>query len=244
MHFSDALTPIANAINQWKHNTNQKINTGKLMEFEKEFVHDVYSNISEHFSNTRVIIWPKVIDFIQSWSLGSTILDIGCGNGKNMGTRKDCTYIGIDKCFNLLKKAELKDNCSFLNADCLCLPFNEKSFDYAMSIAVIHHLSNKDRRIKSLSEIARILKINGKALIYVWAFEQPKFENEQKQDVMVKWNLIKKYSNDRESIVYNRYYHLFIKNELEELINEIPDLIVIESGNQCNNWYCIVQKKN
>ena len=46
--------------------------------------------------STRKIIWPKVEDFINSFHSKSLILDIGCGNGKNMGSREDCIYIGLD----------------------------------------------------------------------------------------------------------------------------------------------------
>ena len=53
-----------------------------------------------------------------------------------------------------------------------------------MSIAVIHHLSTETRRLQAIQEINRILKIGGEALIYVWAYEQPRFENEKSQDSM------------------------------------------------------------
>ena len=205
-------------------------------------VHDVYDTISKHFSNTRKIIWPKVQDFIDSFDSKSLIIDIGCGNGKNMGTRNDCIYIGLDACENLMKQAKKQENCSYIIGNCIDLPFESNSFNYAMSIAVIHHLSTFERRLQAIQEISRILKIGGEALIYVWAFEQPKFENEQSQDVKVKWLLQKKYNIYDEDKQFNRYYHLFKKNELELLINNVNDLNIIESGNQYHNWYCIVEK--
>ena len=76
----------------------------------------------------------------------------------------------------------------------LDIPLLDNSIDYIMSIAVIHHLSTSNRRLASLKEIYRVLKIGGRALIYAWAKEQPKFKNETKQDVFVKWNLQKKYN--------------------------------------------------
>jgi alkylated DNA repair protein alkB family protein 8 len=45
-------------------------------------------------------------------------------------------------------------------------------FDSVISIAVIHHFSTKTLRIAALTEIHRILKVGGRALIYVWAYEQ------------------------------------------------------------------------
>ena len=210
---------------------------------EQEKVHNIYDIISKHFSTTRKIIWPKVEDFINTFKSNSLILDIGCGNGKNMGSREDCIYIGLDACENLMKQAKLKSNCSYIVGNCINLPFESNSFHYAMSIAIIHHLSTESRRLQAIQEINRILKKDGEALIYVWAYEQPRFENEKSQDVNVKWMLQKKYSEKKENDeIFYRYYHLFKKNELENLIYQVKELKIIENGNQCNNWYCIVKK--
>ena len=210
---------------------------------EQEKVHNIYDIISKHFSTTRKIIWPKVEDFINTFKSNSLILDIGCGNGKNMGSREDCIYIGLDACENLMKQAKLKSNCSYIVGNCINLPFESNSFHYAMSIAVIHHLSTESRRLQAIQEINRILKKDGEALIYVWAYEQPRFENEKSQDVNVKWMLQKKYSEKKENDeIFYRYYHLFKKNELENLIYQVKELKIIESGNQYNNWYCVVKK--
>ena len=210
---------------------------------EQEKVHNIYDIISKHFSTTRKIIWPKVEDFINTFKSNSLILDIGCGNGKNMGSREDCIYIGLDACENLMKQAKLKSNCSYIVGNCINLPFESNLFHYAMSIAVIHHLSTESRRLQAIQEINRILKKDGEALIYVWAYEQPRFENEKSQDVNVKWMLQKKYSEKKENDeIFYRYYHLFKKNELENLIYQVKELKIIESGNQYNNWYCVVKK--
>ena len=210
---------------------------------EVEKVHNVYDIISKHFSTTRKIIWPKVEDFINTFNSNSLVLDIGCGNGKNMGSRKDCIYIGLDACENLMNQAKEQYNCSYIVGNCINLPFKSNSFNYAMSIAVIHHLSTIERRLQAIQEINRILKIGGEALIYVWAYEQPRFEKEKSQDVNVKWMLQKKYSEKKENDeIFYRYYHLFKKNELENLIYQVKELKIIESGNQYNNWYCVVKK--
>lgn len=206
-------------------------------------VHKVYDKISKHFSTTRKIIWPKVKEFIDSFDSNSLILDVGCGNSKNMGSREDCKYIGLDMCENLMKHGEDKKNCSFIVGNCINLPFSDKTFDYVMCIAVIHHLSNEDRRLKSINEINRVLKEGGKALIYVWSYEQDRFKDEKSQDVNVKWVLQKKYNkSSNKDEIYYRYYHLFRKNELESLIKQIKDLCILESGNQYDNWYCVVKK--
>ena len=212
------------------------------IDFENDNVHKIYDIISKHFSTTRKIIWPKVEDFIKSFKPGSVIADIGCGNGKNMGSRMDCNYIGLDTCKNLMDQAKKKDNCRFIVGNCTNIPLDTSSIDYVMCIAVIHHLSSNERRLKAIEEIIRILKKNGEALLYVWALEQPKFEKEKSQDVKVKWVLQKKYNLFSEDKEFYRYYHLFSQNELELLINNFKEVEIIESGNQYHNWYCIIRK--
>jgi len=44
--------------------------------------------------------------------------------------------------------------------------------DAVLCIAVIHHLSTRDRRLKALSELARVLRPNGRACVTVWARQQ------------------------------------------------------------------------
>jgi len=54
----------------------------------------------------------------------------------------------------------------------LNLPYRDESFDAALSVAVIHHLATRDRRVRALRELARILRVGGRILITVWAKEQ------------------------------------------------------------------------
>lgn len=47
---------------------------------EKEHVHDVYSKIASHFSDTRYKAWPRIAEFLNSLPSGSSVADIGgCG---------------------------------------------------------------------------------------------------------------------------------------------------------------------
>ncbi|KAI7976065.1 hypothetical protein EIK77_008083 [Talaromyces pinophilus] len=90
-------------------------------------------------------------------------------------------------------------------ADILNLPHPESYFDFAISIAVVHHLSTPERRIQAVSAILQTLKpapdnstdpeanTGGKSLIYVWALEQKAsrrgWDKGHEQDVMVPWVL-------------------------------------------------------
>lgn len=72
----------------------------------------------------------------------------------------------------LIKIAHKKGCANVLCADALQLPIRSDSQDAVISIAVIHHFSTEDRRLRALEEIVRVLRPNGLALITVWALEQ------------------------------------------------------------------------
>ena len=58
------------------------------MEIEKANVFQIYSQIAKHFNNTRHYKWRSVEDFLDSLPHGSFVLDLGCGNGRNMENTK------------------------------------------------------------------------------------------------------------------------------------------------------------
>lgn len=55
------------------------------------------------------------------------------------------------------------------------------------SVLVIHHFSTRERRMRAIKEMARILRVGGQIMICVWAMEQ-KRRRFEKQDVFVPWN--------------------------------------------------------
>ena len=239
---------------------NQSV-SDKPTEIEKKHVYEVYDKISEHFSQTRYKPWPLVSEFLNSLEKNSMVLDVGCGNGKYLSENKNLVMWGTDRSGNLLSIAKEKNiNAQCFIADSLKLPIKSESFDAAISIAVIHHFSNELLRIQALKEIFRVIKKNGKVLIYVWAMEQ-KEKKFKEQDNFVPWHLQKKYENESkvETLengpnitedkninckVYQRYYHVFIKGELEDIINKTGDNVeIIKSYFDHANWCCIVQKK-
>tara|TARA_E500000178_G_scaffold335607_1_gene372677 strand:+ start:4114 stop:4743 length:630 start_codon:yes stop_codon:yes gene_type:complete len=203
--------------------------------FEETFVKNIYSDIAEHFDKTRYHTWPKIQDFINSLNTNSKIYDIGCGNGRNMNLRTDCEFIGCDNNLELLSQAKNK-NLECFYGDNLALPFEDECADAVISIAVIHHFSTKERRIKALSEVFRILKKDGYILIYVWAYEQDKFKNYEK-NAMIKWN------NQKNNQILERYYYLFSKDELDDMVsNNFHNIQILETGIQCFNYYLICKK--
>lgn len=166
-------------------------------EMEKKHVYEVYDKIAPHFSNTRYKPWPKVCDFLNSLDDASIVADVGCGNGKYLGINKQLQMVGTDRSFNLLGCArDTSSNYSLFGADSLNLPLRSASCDAVISIAVVHHFSTDSLRIQALSELSRILRVGGKLLVYVWAFEQ-EHKRFQTQDVFVPWHLHDVYEKDK-----------------------------------------------
>ncbi|ORX36178.1 hypothetical protein BCR36DRAFT_417150 [Piromyces finnis] len=128
--------------------------------------------------------------------------------------------------------------------------------DFAISIAVIHHFTTPERRREAIEEILRVLKKGCKVLIFVWAFEQDRKKYDE-QDVLIPWHIPKKkylnkkslnkkdYTESEKSehlVKYERYYHLFKKGELDDLVDQIKIGKVVETGYDRDNWYVIAER--
>ncbi|KAF6720889.1 Alkylated DNA repair alkB-like protein 8 [Oryzias melastigma] len=138
---------------------------------EEEYVHRVYHTIASHFSDTRHTPWPRVCRFLSSLPPGSILADVGCGNGKYLGVNADLIAVGCDRSTALVQICAARGYQAFVS-DALSVPLRAASCDACISIAVIHHFSTAERRLAAVTELVRLLKPGGQALIYVWAFEQ------------------------------------------------------------------------
>ena len=105
-----------------------------------------------------------------------SILDVGCGSGRYtfaMNKFETKEVIGVDgsahcvEVANRLKKQLKKRKVKFYKCSNLELNkfFKTKKFDIVLSNGVIHHTSNFK---KSLDELIKITKKNGKILIYIY----------------------------------------------------------------------------
>ncbi|KAI5852293.1 S-adenosyl-L-methionine-dependent methyltransferase [Tricharina praecox] len=171
--------------------------------YESEHVHEVYQHIASHFSATRFKPWPIVERFLRELPTASIGLDVGCGNGKYLTVNPNVFMIGSDRSSNLVRIAHDRKIHEAFMADALDLPHPAGRFDFAISIAVIHHFSSTERRVASIKSILGTLRRSttpgdgGRALIYVWALEQKNsrrgWDKGHSQDVFVPWVLSKQY---------------------------------------------------
>jgi SAM-dependent methyltransferase len=204
---------------------------------EKQFVYDTYNKIAPSFSRTRTYVWPSVKKFLDRISKNSIILEVGCGNGKNLNYRTDCFNIGVDLCPEFCKITGERNIETFVvNNNCLSLKDN--SVDIVLSIAVIHHLSTDLGRKQSMKELVRVLGVGGKAMIQVWALKQPK--NSRRRFVEGD-NLVDFKSKDG-SVDEKRYYYIFTELAFRNLLGDIENIKIEDIYWEYGNWIAIIEK--
>ncbi|KAK0613806.1 S-adenosyl-L-methionine-dependent methyltransferase [Immersiella caudata] len=288
--------------------------------YERAHVHGVYQAIAPHFSATRHKPWPAVASFLHAQPPRSIGLDVGCGNGKYLGVNPAVVMLGSDRSAALVALARSRlgrpgdagvqdatktqgevmtaDATSggaaisdVLVADGLSLPFRDGAVDFAICVAVIHHMSTRARRQDAIRQLLRCVKTrevaSGHVLVYVWALEQGAsrrgWDEGGEQDLLVPWVLKsqtpraqkkgtrgQKTNNDDVSVattggessastapmvlageaagtttggavsdpVFQRYYHLYRKGELEEDVLAAGG-VVITSGYERDNWWVV-----
>ena len=129
-------------------------------EIQTKYVKDFYNKNASSFSNTRFEPWLITDKFNKEYiKEDSLILDCGCGNGRNILVP---STIGLDLSIELLRHVK-NENLGLINSDSLNLPFKNDTFDIVLSVSVIHHFTDEEKRLKSLLEIQRILKVGGES---------------------------------------------------------------------------------
>ena len=103
---------------------------------------------------------------------GDIFLDIGCGPGevlqnlyKKYGNK--VRFHGVDASGDMIiiaKEKSIKTNIEYKVAYAEDLPFGSESFDFILSSLTVHHIPD-EKKDKFVSELNRVLKEGGKALI-------------------------------------------------------------------------------
>jgi len=235
-------------------------------------VNTVYDHIAPHFSSTRYKPWPLVSEFLQNIPTGWVGLDSGTGNGKYLGLPTNLPgkiwTIGLDRSQSLLTLARSAGESDkireVVRGDVLENGWRRGAFDYAISIATIHHLATTERRVAGVKRlIDSVSPRHGRILIYVWAIEQDekskrvipvpareglyadadgeRFSSGQGQDVFVPWVLCsdnarpKVQSQNVPPDAIRRYYHMFSKDELRGLVHSATQELGLKVGPRPSN---------
>jgi ubiquinone/menaquinone biosynthesis C-methylase UbiE len=190
---------------------------------------NTYNSISENWDSKRQYIWKPVKEFLESFENKGKLklLDLGCGTGRFLELAKELNYenknlIGCDYSTSQLEIVKSK-GFKTIQGELTNLPFENKSFDIIICIAAHHHLLDKEEQLKSLNEMKRVLKSNGKILLSNW-FPEKEFVEEQIKKNKFEFldtNMQKvkvTYTNENKKL--DRYYYLFKEKELIDLCKE------------------------
>ena len=210
---------------------------------EKELLKIVknnYEKAAEHFSETRKKrIWPELENLAKLVPESSSVLDLGCGNGRLLDAfDKKINYFGIDQSEALVKIArERYQNSIFQVGDILNLnklDFKKNNiplrFDFIFSIAVLQHIPNKNKRIEVLRNLKNYMKPGAKLIFSNWnMWEIPKYKKLIYKTFLLKYlgknnldfgDIIFDWKDSTGKITSQRYYHAFTKRELKQILTK------------------------
>jgi len=217
-----------------------------------------WDDIAESFDCTRRKPWTECVDFINELPESYIVADLGCGNGRHLiPCAKRCKkVIGLDISRNLLSitqnkiKKESLGNVVLIHCNLTNIPLKDNSLDAALYIASLHNIKGRKDRLRSLKEVKRILKSDGRVLISVWSRWQDKYRKhflkklfsskEEFGDIEIYWR--------QHNLNIPRFYHLYSKREFArdliqaELEIERIQSVKLHSKLSADNYFAIVRK--
>ncbi len=200
-----------------------------------------YDSISLDFARTRQKSWLEIDILLKKYiRSGDKILDLGCGNGRLVGSLAELGYrlfyFGLDNSPNLLKQARKSFGFQYKQVkivwqegDIQNLPFADYSFSAAFAIASLHHLPTFSLRMKALQEVFRVLRPGGFFIMTNWNLFT--FSAFIKYDLFgqILGNLYQGFSwgdfiipwkDPQGKVQARRYYHSFTLREINKLLKK------------------------
>jgi SAM-dependent methyltransferase len=123
---------------------------------------------------------PAFVELVRAGELIiGGVLDVGCGTGENALylAEKGFSVVGVDLSTRAIDEAKVKATerklkVSFRIADALSLDFKNGYFDNAIDSGLFHTFNDKDR-VDFASEIARVLKPDGRYFMLCFSDKEP-----------------------------------------------------------------------
>jgi len=131
-----------------------------------EEIQQYYNDIAEQYDETRfgtsygTYINQVEARFLSACGLSGSVLDVGCGTGRFLGT---VTNVGVDFAPKMVEIARRKGRPVVL-ADATNLPFEDGSFDHVVIMHLLMHVPDVG---DVLSEASRVVKDGGSVVFDV-----------------------------------------------------------------------------
>ena len=136
---------------------------------EQQLYENTYRSEQSHwwFVGRRNLVLDQLLQRYEGQT-DLRILDVGCGTGLNMKyLARYGSVTGVDLSETALQFCRVRGHSQLINAPIEHLPFPDDSFDLITALDIIEHL---DDDVRGLSEIARVLKPGGRAIVLVPAY--------------------------------------------------------------------------
>ena len=184
LFYKDKLNSFQNQISKLK--IDEKLNIPSndfkknilptLKRFGKEWEKHKISDKTWGWSQSeRIEKYREYMQLFDENYNGKLFLDVGAGTGQltvTLSKELKGTFIGIDLTPGIEKGNELAqinkvDNCFFIQASLMQMPFKEKTFDYIHASGVLHHTPDTKY---SFNMVEKNIKVKGKFGVWLYRY--------------------------------------------------------------------------
>ena len=120
------------------------------------------AHVNRHYRDKRVGVVRGLAPY------RGEVLDVGCGTGAFAGALRALGYetYGVDASLGMLTEASRDGRAEVVVGRGERLPFMRGSFDLAITIATLHHITDPVRIAETLAEMLRVVRPGG--MVVVW----------------------------------------------------------------------------
>ncbi len=201
---------------------------------------DLYDGIAPAFDRSRgKAPWDPLVEFMSNLVArdlfsaippGSTVMDLGCGNGRNMAyiarIFKAARCVGVDLSASLLHVARSQASSyplpDVVQASMTGLPFRDGAFAAVACVAALHHSPSKRSMRETLGRVRDCLRGGGLLVISVWRKWQERFRGQIIKNFLsfkVRPGLVHvPWKDARDGTVHDREYYLLSRRETTRIL--------------------------
>jgi|SRR3989344_7755117 len=196
--------------------------------FGEEFAERNSGSYDEHYKKLfGITITHLNREFISNIKKDSSILEVGCNIGKQLGILEKDGFNnlwGMDINKVILEKTKCHTSWNLVDGSILDIPFKNNFFDIVFTSGVLIHISPKDLE-KAINEMYRVTKK------YIWCFE---YFSEECQEII--------YRSHKNKLWKNNFIEIFLKKHPDLKIVKKRKLKYLEDDNE--DMMFLLEKNN